>query len=598
MRPLTRRRIVGIAAVGVLMAVVTTSIPAGATSQPPAAGVKAAAPPVHWCNTNGVTCTEPFQKWEDFPFFDKARSAGVNIGEYIGHDEPAMLFYGNKAGSGNDATYQVTLPSDPPVKPTQDGSGGTDNFQLRATFWLGMDMCDDQSAPNPAHPGAAYPNTPCAPDSDSNIFTSDNPSSPNYLGRAPGGAFMEMQFYPPGWVKWPVGNSCDATRWCAALNIDSFSQDSNTGVANNADCLNSAGIEPVNFAFLTKNGVAATSADPLNGDRFNISPSKDFFMGNGDRLKVHMFDTPNGFTVIVDDLTTGTSGSMVASTSNGFASVKFDPSASTCSLVPHAFHPMFATSSQKTRLMWTAHTANVSVSDEIGHFQYCDKVDASSPILECAKGGGFDTNNVQPQDDNYCLPVPGVPSTQSSRIQVTGCLGVFGDSDLDFDGVSYDDRAWPGSITNATVGKLLTPSPLAFSSPTTTGGANYSRVAFENILPRIEDFRPDAPFGGVQFNCERHIANPADPHPGRHCFGTPPQSRDYPFYVATKGGTGCLWKLVGGTHLSGILNAFGGTAESEYGALLNAHYPTSGPGTVEQVYDTFHNNLTSNPCPA
>ena len=36
----------------------------------------------------------------------------------------------------------------------------------------------------------------------------------------------------------------------------------------------------------------------------------------------------------------------------------------------------------------------------------------------------------------------------------------------------------------------------------------------------------------------------------------------------------------------------------EYGALLNAHHPTSGPGTVEQVYDTFHHNLTSNPCPA
>ena len=79
-------------------------------------------------------------------------------------------------------------------------------------------------------------------------------------------------------------------------------------------------------------------------------------MSSGDKLSLHMFDTPAGFTVQVNDLTTGETGSMVASTANGFASVKFDPSASTCSLITHAFHPMFSTSNAGTRLMWTAHT--------------------------------------------------------------------------------------------------------------------------------------------------------------------------------------------------------------------------------------------------
>ena len=59
-------------------------------------------------------------------------------------------------------------------------------------------MCDDQSAPNPTYSGSPYPNNACTPDSDSNIYTSDDPTSPNYIGKAPGGAFMEMQFYPPG----------------------------------------------------------------------------------------------------------------------------------------------------------------------------------------------------------------------------------------------------------------------------------------------------------------------------------------------------------------------------------------------------------------
>jgi hypothetical protein len=36
--------------------------------------------------------------------------------------------------------------------------------------------------------------------------------------------------------------------------IFSLNQDQNTGVANNADCLNRVGIEPANFAFVTRDG--------------------------------------------------------------------------------------------------------------------------------------------------------------------------------------------------------------------------------------------------------------------------------------------------------------------------------------------------------
>jgi hypothetical protein len=576
--------------------------PAGSAGQSAHAGtaaVKPAAPSAHWCNTNGITCAEPFQKWENFPFFSKLRKQHVNIGEYIGHDEPSTLFYSNKPGSGNDNTYQIRLPKDPPVKPRQDQSGGTWNFQLHPTFWLGMAMCDDQSAPNPAYSGAVYPTNHCKPDSDKNIYTSDTASDSHYIGKHPGMAFMEMQFYPPGWVKWPVGNSCDANRWCAALNIDSLSENMNTGVPNNNACLNSAGLEPVNFAFLTKNGVATTSADPLNDARFNPSPSKDFFMRNGDRLSVHMSDTPKGFTVVVHDITSGTTGEMVASKANGFASVAFDPSASSCSVIKHAFHPAYSTSSPDTRVTWAAHSYNVAFSDEIGHFEFCNKVDTASATLNCAEGGGFDTKNTDPQDDNYCIPAPGVAGTESSKIQVTGCLGIFGDSDLDFDGVSYDARVWPGSLANQTVSRLMTSTPLRFTSPTTRGGANYSRVAFEADLPRIEDFRPDSPFGGVQQNCQRFVQNPADPNPGQGCVNPPPQSRDYPFYVTTSSARGCQWAEVGGVHLPGVIRAFGGSSATEFGqTLLAGDYPASPAGTVTIRYNNFRRVLSTNPCRA
>src|SRR2546427_576835 len=100
----------------------------------------------------------------------------------------------------------------------------------------------------------------CEPHTDDNIFDDALITNPKWIGHHPGTAFMEMQFYPPGWVLWPPGSSCDAFKWCAALNIDSLSE--SLTQFNNDDCRNSAGDEPVNFAFITKNGVAQDAANP------------------------------------------------------------------------------------------------------------------------------------------------------------------------------------------------------------------------------------------------------------------------------------------------------------------------------------------------
>ena len=145
----------------------------------------------------------------------------------MGHDEPSVEFKSNVPGSGNDVTYLMTLPKDPSPSPTPSGAGGTTwNFQLRPTFWFGMTLCDTESAPEFTKN--------CTPDSDANDLTGTNPRAANYIGKHPGNAFMELQFYPPGYVEQFEGFGCTATQYCAAMTIDSRTLDQNHGDAGSA----------------------------------------------------------------------------------------------------------------------------------------------------------------------------------------------------------------------------------------------------------------------------------------------------------------------------------------------------------------------------
>ena len=115
-------------------------------------------------------------------------------------------------GRATTSPTRLVLPKDPPTRPTQDGSGGTDSFQLHPTFWLGMVMCDDQGSPNPD--GAALTGHPtmsrASRTATRNIFAARTRNSPRYFGLGPGQAYKEMQFYPPGWAPWPAGIGCTA----------------------------------------------------------------------------------------------------------------------------------------------------------------------------------------------------------------------------------------------------------------------------------------------------------------------------------------------------------------------------------------------------
>jgi len=349
--------------------------------------------------------------------------------EYVGHDEPSVLFYSNKKGSGYNNIWRMRLPKDPPTLPQADGKGGVWNFQLHPALWFGMAMCDSQSSPN-------YTNV-CRPHTDDNIFDSPDPASPRYIGKHPGSAFMEMQFYPPGWI-----TSNSATQWTAALNIDSVSQNGNTGQGNNAAC--GGAVEYVNFAYIQADGVPTGPPNPLlsNGNTFTVN-ANTLYMNPGDELAVLEFDTAHGLEIIVRDLTTGQSGFMVASAANGFGQILFDPNGTDCNPathnLPYDFHPMYATSSEHTRVTWTAHSYNIAFADETGHFEYCTTVDAEG-------GNCLDTapNDPPGLDDAFCFDAGFAASF--GLVGLGGCI----DGDADFDGVPYRRNTWPGTLKNVT----------------------------------------------------------------------------------------------------------------------------------------------------
>jgi hypothetical protein len=484
--------------------------------------------------------------------------------EYVGHDEPSLEFKSGEAGSGNDMTYTLRLPKEPPVKPKNDGSGGTWNFELRPTFWFGLTLCDSESAPE-------FTKT-CIPDTDANDLEGTNPAGADYIGKHPGNAFMELQFYGPGYVPQFEGFGCAAHRYCAAMTIDSFNQDQNTGVFNTAACNNYVlgGVEPINWAYITKSGVSQAPADPLFTGTFaspNLSAvtpdfSRDLMMSPGDRIRIHMHDTPAGFRADLTDLTTHQSGSMTASVANGFAHVLYTPDAATCTSAPYAFHPEYSTANPRGNT-WSAHTYNVAFSDEIGHFEHCLQLDAQ---FNCAVAGSDDPGGLDDDDDhNFC-----VPGKDAWTVHINGCFF----SDGDFDGPSYQND-WPGTNPDPRVDQRLHPEPVLFTSPTTNGGHNYPTMAFEADLPRIES------------TCNRTT--------GAGCVNPPPGAQFYPFYSTRIDSGTCTWQE-GGDFIPGTVNDFGGSSATEYGPLLQTVYPAAGFTTVLR-FNNFNSGNLSNPCP-
>src|SRR5215468_3830034 len=504
-----------------------------------------------------------------------ANPADVFGSQYVGHDEPSNLFYSNVPGAGNHMTYSVTLPHDPPVT-NPNTPGKSFQFELNGSFWFGMALCATQSYPEQV--------STCTPDSDSNIV--DPAVSPNH----PGTAFVELQFYPPGWIPWPTwavavgAGGCDPTKWCAAMNIFSLAEDPINGTTLNPTCAAVTGLEYVNFAFVTKNGLPTAPPNPVESTlaTFTPYPQNDLFMNSGDQLSVSLQDTPHGVQVVIHDLTSGETGSMTASAANGFGQVQYNPTGTSCINIPYDFHPMYSTSSEQTRVPWLAHTTNISFADEIGHFEKCDGpnpipatpfgVDSSGNPVACPAGNseGFGANTSPTDaDDDFCFP-----GTEALLINVNGCT----DANTGFDGFDYQS-IWPDG------NGALHPEPVLFSSPRTgaSDAVNYSRVGFEANLPRIES------------TCNRTTGAGCTLIPTTD-KGTP--AAFYPFFSAFQNGVpgnaGCMWGF--GNVLPGATTNFGRNAQ--YGSLLSSTYLIfGGKGATHDLINNFR-QIIPNPCPA
>jgi hypothetical protein len=309
----------------------------------------------------GALCTDPIKILNG-----KATRFSDN-GWYVGHDEPSVKFISSRPGSGNTMTYVMKLPRDPKARPTANGKV-VDYAQLSPAPWFGLPICDPKS----------YPQNPCKPDSDTNSGTISDPN-------AAGSAFMELQFYPPGFTPaWTDNISCDATKWCAAMTIDSLACTFNFATCNN-NC-----IEPVNFAYMQTNGVPTGPPSPQLANVRTFTPNRHTLMfHSGDVLVASISDPPQGFTAVIRDLTTHRTGFMTASAANGFMNTNI----ADCSGTPFTFHAEYSTARQQNQVPWAALEGGVLMQQEIGHGEVCNAVANKLPAVNPSGATGYTDPN-------------------------------------------------------------------------------------------------------------------------------------------------------------------------------------------------------------
>jgi hypothetical protein len=514
-------------------------------------------------------CTDPHGKPYDGHL---SRFRDPITGAYVGHDEPSVKFISSRPGSGNTFTYGMQLSRDPARAPTASGSV-THYGELSVTPWFGLPMCDPNS----------YPLNPCKPLSDRNTGL-DTPTDV-------GSAFMELQFYPPGFTPFIDSTSCSRTQWCAALTIDSLECTFGFAKCNN-NC-----IEPVNFAFLQTNGVPAGPPAPNTATAASLlGNGRTLKMNPGDRVTVSVSDVTGsgspdrgGLKASVKDLSTGQTGFIVASAANGFQNT----SIADCSGTPFSFHAEYGSAKQQNQVPWAALEGGVLMQQEIGHGEACSSVSNQLPfsatfpdgssytdpnVFQTCNGGqeGRGVTGEGPCDpntglcqnattqgpdgpvacptndagsgalcefsDGFCFPqgsrpvtIDGIATTESSELNF--CYqDAFQNGDLDFDGTGYQ-ADWPDGSRNH-------PTSIAYTGPFTRGHP-YPDIQFETDAAASEAL--------------------CDVVTGSGCTAPPIGAAFYPFWSLTNqlsSSGACVWNF--GNDIANVTtNDFG--RDAQYG---------------------------------
>ncbi len=447
---------------------------------------------------------------------------------YIGHDEPSIRFLSSRPGSGNDVTWVETLGKDPRALPTvrHPGRDVTHNFELTVAPWFSMELCDPNSDPQ----------LPCRPRSDTNAPHGSYPGG--------GSAFMELQFYPPGFAPFVDSISCDNTHWCSALTIDSVACDA-------AGNCNDSCIEPVNFAFIQRDGVPTGPPSPQRSNLASVTPNgRTLLMNQGDRIAIHMYDARvsggHAFAVRERDLTTGQSGVMIASARNGFMTTRM----SDCSGRPFNFQPEYATARPQNIVPWGFGPYGINTQFEVGHFEPCTSITGRSTLTMGSFTDTYfnvchgpyetdapaDTPQSQEPNDSPCYWRGDTHGGTVPPNQVTGCDVFFGAvGDLDFDGSSYRTD-WPTSVRPNRY-----PATFRQATPTSRGHA-FDRMQFMTDVSASES--------ACNLTSGSGCAMPPV-GPGRF----------YPFWTQAKVHGACVWEF--GNMRNG--NTFG--RERQYGQV-------------------------------
>ncbi len=516
----------------------------------------------------------------------------MDNGHYVGHDEPSVKFISSAAGSGNTMTYYMQMPHEP-AKPATNSGSVVDYAELSPAPWFGLPLCDPNS----------YPLNPCTPDSDSNVGSN--------VPTAAGSAFMELQFYPPGFAPFADDVSCSAKFWCSAMTIDSLESDFNFAHIN----LNCE--EPVNFAFIQRNGKPAGPPSPQLTNFHTFTPNAQTLqIHDGDVLRVAISDPDAGFTIAVTDETTHQTGFMTASAKNGF----MNTNPNNCKGTPFTFHAEYNTAKQQNQVPWAALQGGVLMQQETGHAEVCTKLANNKPISEFGvtdkhvfdtclggsegakskKGEGtcnantgvctgaetegttgpiacpsnnFASGQLCEFSDGNCMPqgnrtviLNGVATIEHSP--VNWCqANRFENGDLDFDGTAYQKNTWPNGSPNV-------PTSFRYAGPF-SGGKPYPQVQYET------------PIGGSEFLC-----NIFD---GLNCDAPPLGAKFYPFWSLTnkaasgqgignlfKGKGQCIWNF--GNDIKNVTtNDFGKDAQygqpavAVFGGTLISPKPLANP---------------------
>src|SRR6202035_464490 len=130
--------------------------------------------------------------------------------------------------------------------------------------------------------------------------------------------------------------------------------------------------EPINFAYLQRNGVPTGPPRPQRANLASSTQNKrTLLMRGGEVLGVSLGDALHGgragFTARITDLTTGRTGYMIASARNGF----MDTNYRTCEGRPFTFHAEYATARAANSVPWALLDGGVLMQQEIGHSEIC-----------------------------------------------------------------------------------------------------------------------------------------------------------------------------------------------------------------------------------